>query len=115
MEEDRAMRATAVVLLSVASVHAHAQPAPHACAAEALTQARALLVFHSGDASRVEIDDRIRVLAPRRNPVNARQRFDVLEVSGHVYRADYRIRLLYARLLGPCILMGQEVIELSSL
>ncbi len=107
------MREIAVVLLWAAS--AHAQPAQHACAVEALTQARALLVFHSGDASRVDIDDRVRMLAPIRNPANARQRFDVLEVIGHVYRADYRIRLLYARLPGPCVLMGQEVIELSSL
>jgi hypothetical protein len=49
------------------------------------------------------------------NPVAPGQRFDVLELQGHQTRAHYRIRLLYARVRGPCVLMGQEILELARL
>jgi hypothetical protein len=35
-------------------------------------------------------------------------RFDVLEVLGHIYKADYRMRLIYAQIKGSCALMGQR-------
>jgi hypothetical protein len=40
-------------------------------------------------------------------------RFDVLEVWGHIYKADYRMRLIYAQIKGSCALMGQEILEAS--
>jgi hypothetical protein len=40
-------------------------------------------------------------------------RFDVLEVTGHVYKANYRMRLIYAQIKGSCLLMGQEILEAS--
>jgi hypothetical protein len=61
----------------------------------------------------------LRQLAPNagaiRNPANRAQRFDVLEVWGDVYKAQYRMRFIDARLPGECVLMGQEILESSSL
>lgn len=92
----------------------HAAPA-HRCAADAIKRALALLVFHSGGDSNVGVEQAVQVRPPLRNPVDRRQLFDVLEVQGYVYRADYQMRLIYARVPGTCALMGQEIIELSRL
>ena len=35
-------------------------------------------------------------------------RFDVLEVLGHIYKADYRMRRIYAQIKGSYALMGQK-------
>ena len=48
-------------------------------------------------------------------PPTRAQRFDVLEVWGHIYKGDYRMRLIYARIPEECVLMGQEVLEYASL
>jgi hypothetical protein len=37
----------------------------------------------------------------------------VLEVWGHIYKADYRMRLIYGQIKGSCALMGQEILEAS--
>jgi hypothetical protein len=39
----------------------------------------------------------------------------VLEVWGRIYKGQYRLRLIYARIPNECVLMGQEVIEYASL
>ena len=91
-----------------------AQP-PHHCAGAAGEQARKLLAFHFGPDDRIEIDKLVKVLAPIRNPANRAQRFDVLEVWGHIYKGDYRMRFIYARLPGDCTLVGQEILEFASL
>ena len=49
------------------------------------------------------------------NPANPKQRFDVLEVWGDVYKGRYRMRLEYYRSGGSCVLMGQEILEHASL
>ena len=55
-----------------------------------------------------------KALPPLANPANKAQKLHVLEVIGHVYKANYRMRMLYAASPGPCLLMGQEILELSS-
>lgn len=94
---------------------ATAWSAPHACAADARTQAQALLVFHTGTDRPVLIDDEVRVLPSLANPAAPKQRFDVLEAWGHLYKSKYRIRLLYAQVPGACVLMGQEILEHAKL
>lgn len=95
--------------------------AAHNCAAHALTQAGRLLEFHIGpdevkdSTFKLAIDPGVRLLKPLRNPANAKQSFDVLEVWGARYKARWRMRFLYAQLPGDCTLMGQEIIEYSSL
>ena len=50
-----------------------------------------------------------------RNPANRLQRFDVLEVWGRIYKGQYRMRFIYARIPNECVLMGQEVLEYAAL
>jgi hypothetical protein len=99
--------------LSILSTLAYSQPT-HRCAQDAIKQAKALLIFHAGGEVNVGVDDQVKVLAPLRNPVNRRQFFDVLEVRGYVYRANYQMRLIYAQVPGACALMGQEILERAS-
>jgi hypothetical protein len=87
----------------------------HRCSADAVKRAEALLRFHVGLTENVSVENAVRVLAPVRNPANAGQSFDVLEVQGYVYRATYRMRLIYAQMPDSCVLMGQEILEHSSL
>lgn len=102
------------MLLTVDRGTAAAQPG-HRCAPSARAQAAKLLAFHFSEADRVEIADAVKTLAPIRNPADRRQRFDVLEVWGYVEKGQYRMRFLYARLPGECVLMGQEILEYAAL
>lgn len=108
---------SALTLAAIAAAQSSSAPAPktHRCAAAAIEQAPKLLAFHFGPDSRIEVDKAVKVLAPIRNPANSAQRFDVLEVAGHIYKGDYRMRFIYARIPGECLLMGQEVLEIASL
>lgn len=85
------------------------------CATPAIEQARKLLSFHSDGDDRIEIDKAVKELPSLRNPANAQQRFQVLEVWGYIYKARYRMRLIYATMGGSCTLMGQEVLEYAKL
>jgi hypothetical protein len=93
---------------------ASAQP-PHHCSSAASEQAQKLLVFHFGPDGRIEIDRAVKVLAPIRNPANRAQRLDVLEVWGHIYKGEYRMRFIYAQSSKDCVLIGQEILEFASL
>ena len=102
----------ACTLLSIAgSVLAN----PPECSAPAVAQARKLLSFHSDGDDRIEIDKAVKELPSLRNPANEQQRFQVLEVWGYIYKARYRMRLIYAPMGGSCTLMGQEVLEYAKL
>lgn len=101
-------------LAPVGGSAAWAQPPSHRCAADAVEQAQKLLVFHFGADDRIEVDKAAKTLSPIRNPANRAQRFDVLEVWGHIYKGEYRMRFLYAQ-TPDCVLMGQEILEIASL
>ncbi|MEI7614055.1 MAG: hypothetical protein WCK63_14230 [Betaproteobacteria bacterium] len=101
------------VLLVVANL-AYGDP-NHRCADAATKQAQKLLSFHAGPDDRIEIDKTVKVLGPMRNPRNKSQTFDVLEVWGFIYKGEYRMHFIYAQMPGACLLMGQEIIEFSSL
>jgi len=102
-----------IAVVALFSTLAHAQRV-HRCTADAIKQAKALLIFHAGGETNVGVEDSVKVLPPLRNPVNRRQFFDVLEVRGYVYRANYQMRLVYAQVPDVCALMGQEILERSS-
>jgi hypothetical protein len=87
------------------------------CYAEALIQAKKLLSFHSDDDERVEIlaDENVKELPSMRNPANKKQKFQVLEVYGYIYKGQYRMRFIYYHLGSDCVLMGQEVLEIANL
>ena len=102
-----------VVLVLLGNL-AFAKPAHH-CSSAAAEQAQKLLVFHFGPDDRIEIDKAVKRLAPMRNPANKKQWFDVLEVWGYIYKGQYRMRFIYARLANECVLMGQEILEHADL
>ena len=101
-----------VALCSMTAAAAPAlQPSPHHCSGAAIEQAPKLLAFHFGPDSRIEIDKTAKTVAPIRNPANRAQRLDVLEVWGHIYKGQYRMRFIYTRSSKDCVLVGQEVLE----
>lgn len=88
---------------------------PLRCEGDAIAQAQKLLAFHSDGDDRAEVSKHVKALPSIINPTNRKQRFLVLEVMGFVYKGEYRMRFLYYPVGGDCVLMGQEVLELSSL
>jgi hypothetical protein len=103
----------AVVLLLLSTSLASAQT--HHCAKDAIAKAMPLLKMHFDQAEKLEnagIGDQVKVLAPIK-ALKGNGRFDVLEVWGHIYKADYRMRFIYAQGKG-CTLMGQEILEASN-
>jgi len=106
---------TVAVLLAIAST-AQAAPA-HRCAADAVKRAGPLLALHFEDDStaendRLSIGEDVKTLPPVRS-LKGKGSFDVLEVWGYIYKAQYRMRFLYAQIPGECVLMGQEILEAS--
>ena len=89
--------------------------AEHPCAADSLQRAQALLAYHVGEDDRIPLN--LRRSAQKVGTVRAisgKGRFDVLQVWGQAYKAEYRIRLIYAQVQGSCTLMGQEILESSN-
>jgi hypothetical protein len=100
----------ALVLLLLSTSFAGAAPR---CAAEAKERAKALLAFHFGEKpDRFAIDDTVKELPPIK-VLNGNGKFDVLEVWGHIYKGDYRMRFIYAQIKDSCTLMGEEILEAS--
>jgi hypothetical protein len=89
--------------------------AVHQCSADAVAQAKKLLVFylHLDDGTNTRqwsVDDNVRNIG-KVSAIRGRQRYDVFEVFGNVYKGRYRMRLIYALVGGECILMGEEILE----
>lgn len=104
------------VLLAALVSPALATDKTPACQDEAVAQARKLLAFHSDGDDRAEVDaSSVKTLPARANPANRKQRFEVLEVMGFVYKGEYRMRLSYYTQGGQCVLMGQEILHLAQL
>lgn len=111
------MKFIATLALAAALVSSASAAKLPACAAAARTSAEALLRLHFGlDATEpttnFSIDDKVTALAPIK-ALKGKGQFDVLEVWGYIYRAEYRMRFIYAQIPGECILMGQEILENS--
>ncbi len=103
--------ALAAVLLLSASGAALA----HECDGDAIERAKPLFAFYYDIADNpdpIGIDDTVKQLPPVK-ALKGSGKFDVLEVWGHIYKADYRMRFLYAQIPGQCLLMGEEIIEAS--
>lgn len=84
------------------------------CASEAKTTALKLLKLHTEADERATIDGgSVRKIGTVKALVGGKP-LDVLEVEGSVYKANYRIRLIYAQVPGSCLLMGQEIFERSN-
>lgn len=87
--------------------------AAHPCAGDTREKAKALLTLHmDGAGMAVSVGDRV-IQRPSVRALKGRGKFDVLEVTGYVYKAQYRIRMIYAAIPDACVLMGQEILEIS--
>ena len=107
-----AMKLTIAALLLITAA-ATAQAQTHPCAADAIAKATPLLRLHYGDAKEpVDVEKDVKVLPPIK-ALKGNGRFDVLEVFGHIYKATYRMRFIYAQIKSSCVLMGQEILEAS--
>jgi len=105
-----------LTLASASMAHAETVSSSTACSSEAVAQARKLMAFHVGmDEPDMRVDGAAKPLTSIVNPKDRKQRFDVLEVRGYWYKAEYRMRLEYYRIGDECILVGQEILELASL
>lgn len=112
---------SALAMSTLFSAAAFAAP-KHICADLARTQAAALLKLHMGDADmKGDISNTVTVKPPVK-ALRGKGKFDVLETTGYVYKAQYRIRMIYAMMpkdLGEkpeerCTLMGQEILEIAN-
>lgn len=96
-------------------IYAAPPPQPvHVCAADAVKHGKALLAFHFDDEGPAQsVSPTVKVLPPVK-ALKGKGSFDVLEVWGAIYKAQYRMRFIYARIPGQCVLMGQEILEASN-
>ena len=82
------------------------------CAAGAIDRAKQLLTFHSGPDDRLTIDKIVKELPSMRNPEDPKQKFEVLEIWGYIYKGRYRMRFIYYNSSAiSCLLMGEEILE----
>lgn len=85
------------------------------CTSNAVAQAKKLLSFHSNGDDRIEIMPEVKELPSISNPAHKKQKFQVLEVWGYIYKGSYRMRLIYYPNGNDCLLMGQEILEISKI
>jgi hypothetical protein len=51
-----------------------------------------------------------------RNPADPKQKFNVLEIWGYIYKGRYRMRFIYYNSPATgCLLMGEEILEYARL
>ena len=104
------------VLLSTSTAYASS----HVCADKVPDQAAKLFTFHYGETTENMAYSPIVERPSLRSPDNKRD-YAVLETTALIGKmGQYRIRLIYAVLKDHnskpyCLLMGQEVLDLSSL
>jgi len=86
----------------------------HPCDADAIKRGTPLLKLHfeADQLENASVEDTVKELPPIK-ALKGKGKFDVLEVWGHIYKADYRMRFIYAQVSGSCLLMGQEILEAS--
>lgn len=110
------LRICAAALMGLAFVSNSARASTaHPCASDALTRAVKLLALQAESDQPGSIGKSVAVKQAVRNPANIKQKFDVLAISGFVYKAEYRMRFIYAQIPGQCALVGQEILEYTSL
>jgi hypothetical protein len=107
------MKLDALILWLCLSGLACGNPA-YRCAPVATAQAKNLLAFHFGPDERMTIDKDVKILKPLKSPAGKGE-FDVLDAFGYIYKGTYRMRFIYGRIPGECVLVGQEILEITNL
>ncbi len=102
-----------LVLAAALLIAMLAQAEAHPCDQDAIDRGTPLLRLHFEDPeAEVAVGDAVKELPPIR-ALKGQGKFDVLEVWGYIYKAEYRMRFIYAQIPGQCVLMGQEILEAS--
>jgi hypothetical protein len=106
----------ALAILGSLAVTAPSHAAEHPCAPDAVLRGKNLLRFHVAEASSSNPvgDGTTATVLSQVGALKGQGKFDVLEVTSHIYKASYRMRFIYARVGGSCLLMGQEILEASN-
>lgn len=125
-EDNKQMKHLRLTLLLCTIAASPAAAAEHPCSQDAKQRAENLLRLHfvmdAGDppshfsdqeVTNLGIDEKVVVLKPIKALVG-KGKLDVLEVQGYIYKANYRMRMIYAQIKGSCLLMGQEILEMSN-
>ena len=88
-----------LVLAAAALIVLAAMPAEaHPCDADTQARAVPLLRLHFEDSQAdVGVGDEVKALAPIK-ALKGSGKFDVLEVWGYIYKAEYRMRFIYAQI-----------------
>lgn len=108
----KAIGTAGLLLLATAGA---ADAAKHACAGDAIERAKKLIRFHAEVAANQQIGDgETAVTRPPVKVLSGKGKLDVLEVTSSIYKANYRMRFVYARIPGSCTLHGQEILEASN-
>lgn len=89
----------------------------HHCQEDAKERSEGLVRLHytgssSGEINNLFVDESVIVRPPVKSLVGNGY-FDVLETKAYVYRAQHRLRFIYAQLEDDCVLMGQEILEVA--
>jgi hypothetical protein len=105
-----------VFLLLFFFIHSSTAAEP-LCATDATERAKKLLTFHVGEGFEDQMSfESPSQISPIKNPANSKQTFKVIEVEAYVSpHGRYRMRFIYFTLPRGCLLMGEEILELSNL
>ena len=116
-------------LIAISFALLMAEPAvakDHGCAARARNLALELMRLHYNsdniatqskdpaiEMQNASIEKSVKTLKPIKTPAGNGV-FDVLEVIGDIYKTSYRMRFIFVQDKGACLLMGQEILDLSN-
>ena len=110
------MRGVLAAGVAVLALAGPAAAADHRCAQDVLQRAARLLALHyevEADAPQIFVDAESLETLPPVKALAGTGSFDVVEVYGYIYKAEYRMRFIYAQIPDSCVLMGQEILEAS--
>ena len=111
--------ATALALWMLASPSAAlAKPAakaqgPHPCEGAAREVALKLLRLQSDGDERASVEGDATLQKPVKAP-KGKAKYDVLQVMGFVYKATFRVRVLYLQGDASCARVGMEIVEMPA-
>ena len=101
-----------VVPLSVqAQPKQKAKPAAERCITQAKETALKILKLHSNNDDRATVAETVTAKPGINSPTKVK--LEVVEVPGFVYKAEYRLRVLFLQEPQSCTVMGFELVDLS--
>ena len=88
-----------------------AKPAAERCVTQAKETALKILKLHSNNDDRASVAETVTAKPGISSP--RKVKLEVVEVPGFVYKAEYRLRVLFLQEPQSCTVMGFELVDLS--